>query len=74
MTLTHAVETVGSANARRVMDHVQRLTALGDRFAGQAGDGPATDYVEECLRSYRLEIERAASRFVTFRERHCALT
>jgi aminopeptidase YwaD len=73
VTLTHAVETVGSANARRVMDHVQRLTALGDRFAGQAGDGPAADYIEECLRSYRLEIERAASQFVTFRERRCAL-
>jgi aminopeptidase YwaD len=73
VTLTQAMEAVGGASARRVMEHIERLAALGDRFAGQAGDEPAEHYVEECLLSYGLEIERTMSSLVTFREDHCSL-
>ncbi|MDQ6822252.1 MAG: M20/M25/M40 family metallo-hydrolase [Actinomycetota bacterium] len=55
------------------MAHVQRLCDCGDRFAGQPGDAPAARYVEECLQSYGLEIERTRCELVSFRERSCRL-
>ncbi|MHB1833411.1 MAG: M28 family peptidase, partial [Solirubrobacteraceae bacterium] len=62
------------ADARRALSHVERLCACGDRFAGQPGDRPAADYVEQCLSSYALQTERIPAELVTFRERACDLT
>jgi aminopeptidase YwaD len=73
VTIAEEPATVGRASATVALEHVQRLCALGDRFAGQAGDGPSADYVEECLRSYGLEIERTSAKLVTFREKKCSL-
>ena len=70
---TEATTAPGSANARRIMEHVERLCELGDRFAGQPGDGPAADYVEQSLRSEGLQIERSGAELITFREDHCSL-
>src|ERR1700727_3162699 len=55
------------------MEDVERLTACGDRFAGQHCDGPAADYVEQCLRSEGLRVERTGADLITFREDHCSL-
>jgi aminopeptidase YwaD len=73
MSTTKATAPLAGANARRALEHVERLCALGDRFAGQPGDLPAADYFEECLRSYGLEIERTPAELVTFREERCVL-
>jgi aminopeptidase YwaD len=70
---TEATTAPGSAHARRIMEHVERLSDCGDRFAGQPGDRPAADYVEQFLRSVGLEVERTAADLITFREDHCSL-
>ena len=70
MTEPPEAESMG-ADATQAMVHVEQLCACGDRFAGQPGDGPAARYVEDCLRSYGLEIERTPCELVSFRERSC---
>jgi aminopeptidase YwaD len=70
MTEPPEAESMG-ADATQAMVHVEQLCACGDRFAGQPGDGPAARYVEDCLRSYGLEIERTPCELVSFRERRC---
>ncbi|MDQ6818686.1 MAG: M20/M25/M40 family metallo-hydrolase [Actinomycetota bacterium] len=68
---TGAIEGRTGSNAAQAMVHVRRLCDCGDRFAGQPGDAPAAQYVEDCLKSYGLEIERTPAELVSFRERSC---
>src|SRR5690349_17356142 len=70
---TNVTAAIEAANARRALEHVERLCETGDRFAGQPGDELAADYVEECLRSYGLDIERGPVDLVTYREDVCSL-
>ncbi|HEY6398913.1 MAG TPA: M20/M25/M40 family metallo-hydrolase [Solirubrobacteraceae bacterium] len=68
---TGAIKGRTGSDAAQAMAHVHRLTEGGDRFAGQPGDAPAAQYVEDCLKSYGLEIERTPAELVSFRERRC---
>jgi hypothetical protein len=70
---TNVTPALEAANARRAMEHVERLCDVGDRFAGQPGDALSADYVEGCLRSYGLDIERGPVELVTYREDTCSL-
>lgn len=47
----------------RILYHVKRLESLGSRYHSDQGNRDARDYIEACLRDYRLPIERSFSRF-----------